>query len=218
MNSNTFQLILRGAHCPAVILSLASFSCLKPILLMAFNSVIQEENLSDQHEERLSVLCENAGGIVLDLALEWYRAGGLLYPRLNLEGCGADVLKAKELWFWNGPELTHTSGFGRFFEQDLRTTHHLDVVDLHVSIEQLLLSKVLQPLWFNEGWSAASSAVTDGATFEIVAWLSGTQTQLISVGERKRKCGKKKQQPQEGITVIPSKWCLWLLFELFSGF
>lgn len=124
--------------------------------------------------------------MVVVMVLQSYRAGGLLYPRVNLEGCGADVLKAKELRFGNSPELTHTSGFGRFFQQDLRTTHNLDVMDLHVSIEQLLFTKVLQPLWFDEGWSAARSAITDGPTFEIVAWLSGAQTQLISEKEKER--------------------------------
>lgn len=207
-----FQLMLRGSHYPAAI------TC---FFLITLNSVIQEENRGHQHKERLLVLCENAIGSAWGLVLEWYRAGGLLYPRLNLEGCGADVLKAKELRFRNGPELTHTSGLGRLFEQDLRTTHHLDVMDFHVPIEQVLLPKVLQPLWFNEGRSAASSAVTDGATFEIVARLSRTQAQLISVGRKTSKCAKKKWQTHaymKGITLIPSKWCLWRLYEQFSGF
>lgn len=153
---------------------------------------MQEENISDKQEERLLVVCDSAADSH-GYDMESYCAGRLLYPRVNLEGCGTDVLKAKELGFGNSPKLTHTSGFGRFFQHELRSTHHLDVMDLRVSIEQLFLTKVLQPLWFDEGWSAARSAITDGATFEIVAWLSGAQPQLISAGEKKkRKCRKKK--------------------------
>lgn len=140
--------------------------------------------MSDQRED-LFVLC-GMQLVAMVMVLDSYRAGGPLYPRVNLEGCGADVLKAKELRFGNSPELTHTSGLGRFFQHELGTTHHLDVMDLHVSIEQLLLAKVLQPLWFDDGWSAARSTIADGATFEIAAWLGGAQTQLISVGEKKR--------------------------------
>lgn len=140
-------------------------------------------------EERLLVLCD-----VVVMVLPSYRAGGLLNPRVDLESCGADVLKAKELGFGHGPELAHTSGFGRFFQQDLGTAHHLDVMDLHVSIEQLFLTKVLQPLRFDEGRSAARSAITDGPAFGIVAWLGGAQTQLISAGEKKESNRHKKQR------------------------
>lgn len=115
-----------------------------------------------------------------------YRAGCLLYPCLDPEGRGADVLKAEVLWFGDSPELTDSSGFGGIHKCDLRTPHHLDFIDLHIPVEQLLLTKVLQPLWFNEGWSAARSAVTDWAAFVRAARLTGAQTQLLSGREDNR--------------------------------
>lgn len=121
-----------------------------------------------------------------------YRAGCLLNPRLDPEGCSTDVFKAKELRFGHSPELTHTSGFGWFHQHDLRTPHHLSVMDLHVPIEKLLLTKVLQSLWFNKGGSAASGAITNGAAFEIVAGLSGAQTQLLSGREGREEIDKRK--------------------------
>lgn len=133
--------------------------------------------------------CENVRGCY---ALAVYRAGCLLYPRLDPKGCSADVFKAKELRFGHSPELTHTSGFGWLHQHDLRTPHHLSVMDLHVPIEKLLLTKVLQSLRFNEGGSAASCAITDGATFEIAAWLSGAQAQLLSGGEGREEIDKRK--------------------------
>lgn len=116
-----------------------------------------------------------------------YRAGCLLDPCLDPEGCSADVLKAEVLRSGDNPELADASGFGRFRKHDLRTPHHLSVVDPHVPIEELLLTKVLQSLWFNEGGSAACGPVTDGAAFEIGARLSGAQMQLLSGREDKRK-------------------------------
>lgn len=133
--------------------------------------------------------CENVRGCYVLLV---YRAGRLLYPCLDPEGCRTDVFKAKELRFGHSPELTHTSDFGWFHQHDLRTPHHLSVMDLHVPIEKLLLTKVLQSLWFNEGGSAARGAITDGATFEIVARLSGAQTQLLSGGESREEIDKRK--------------------------
>lgn len=111
-----------------------------------------------------------------------YRAGCLLYPCLDPEGRSADVLKAEVLDRRSGddPELAEASGFGGVHEHDLRPPHHLGVIYLHIPIEKLLLSKVLQPLWFNEGGSATCSAVTDGAAFVRAARLTGAQMQLLS--------------------------------------
>ena len=109
-----------------------------------------------------------------------YRAGCLLYPCLDPEGRGADVLKAEVLGFWDSPELADSSGFGGVHKCDLGKPHHLGFVDLHIPVEQLLLTKVLQPFWFDEGWSAARSAVTDWAAFVRAARLTGAQTQLLS--------------------------------------
>lgn len=67
-------------------------------------------------------------------AMLTYRAGRLLYPCLDPEGCSTDVLEAEELRFGDDPELTDASGFWRLHEHDLRTPHHLNVMDLHVPI------------------------------------------------------------------------------------
>lgn len=117
-----------------------------------------------------------------------YRAGCLLYPCLDPEGRGADVLKAEVLHGrpGDGPELAEASGFGGVHEHDLGTPHHLGVIDLHVPVDKILLAKVLQPLWFDEGGSAARSAVTDGAAFVRDARLTGAQMQLLSGKEDTR--------------------------------
>lgn len=116
-----------------------------------------------------------------------YRAGCLLDPCLDPEGCSADVLKAEILWSGDNPELTDTPGFGWLYKPDHRTSHHLCVMDLHVPIEKLLLTKVLQSLWFNEGGSTACCTITDGAAFKGAARLIGAQTQLFSGREDKKK-------------------------------
>lgn len=116
-----------------------------------------------------------------------YRAGCLLYPCLDPEGCSADVLKAEILRSGDNPEFTDASGFGWFYKPDHRTPHHLSVIDLHIPIEKLLLTKVLKSLWFNEGGSTAYSTVTDGAAFKGAAGLIGAQTQLFSGREDKKK-------------------------------
>lgn len=53
-------------------------------------------------------------------------------------------------------------------------------MDLHISIEEFFLTKVLQPLWFNEGGSAGYGAITDETSFVRAAGLTGAQTQLLS--------------------------------------
>lgn len=117
-----------------------------------------------------------------------YRAGRLLYLGLDPEGRGADVLKAEVLGWRSGddPELANAPGFGGLHEDDLRTPHHLGIVDLHIPIEKILLAKVLQPLWFDEGGSADCSAVTDRAAFVRTTRLTGAQTQLLSGKETGR--------------------------------
>lgn len=105
-----------------------------------------------------------------------YRAGRLLYPCLDPEGCCADVLKAEELWSLSGddPELADSSGFWRLHEHKLWALGHFGVVDLYVPVEELFLAKVLQTLGFNEGGSAACAAVTEG--LKGGSGVTGTQT------------------------------------------
>ena len=83
------------------------------------------------------------------------------------------------------PELADASGFWGLHEHDLRTPHHFVVINLHVPIDELLLTKVLQTLWFDEGEPAACGAVTDGA-FVGAARLTRAQTQLVSGEEDDR--------------------------------
>lgn len=84
------------------------------------------------------------------------------------------------------PELADTSGFWGLHEHDLSTPRHFGVINLHVPIDKLLLTKVLQTLWFDEGEPAARSAITHGATFVGAARLTGAQTQLVSGKEDNR--------------------------------
>lgn len=116
-----------------------------------------------------------------------YRAGCLLDPCLDPEGGGTDVLKAEVVGFGDNPELTEASGFGGVHKHDLRASHDLGFIHLHLPIDKVLLTKVLQALWFNEGGSAACSAVIEGATFVRAIGLTGAQTQLLSEKEDNRK-------------------------------
>ena len=58
-------------------------------------------------------------------------------------------------------------------------------MDLNVPVEKVLLTKVLQTLWFNEGGSAAHSAITEGAGFARATRLTGSQAQFLPERENK---------------------------------
>lgn len=116
-----------------------------------------------------------------------YRAGRLLDPCLDPERRRADVLKAQVLWLGRHPELTEASGLGGFHEPDLGDLRHRDVVDLHVPVEELLLTKVLQPVWLDEGGSAARRAVSDGVTHVGAVRLRRPQTQLLPARDSGRR-------------------------------
>lgn len=119
-----------------------------------------------------------------------YRAGGLLDPCLDSEGSGADVLKAEVLCrgFGVGPfaEFTDPSGLGGVHELNRSGPDHPGLMNLHVPVKKLLFTKVLQPLWFNEGGSAAHCAIADGASFIKVPWSTGAQMQLLSGQQENR--------------------------------
>ena len=117
-----------------------------------------------------------------------YRAGRLLDPWLDLERGCTDVLEAEVMDGRSGDDAEHadSSGFWWLLEFELRSHHLPGVFDLQIPIEKLLLTKVLQPLWFNEGESAACGAITDGATFVRGTGMTGAQTQLLSGWERER--------------------------------
>lgn len=108
-----------------------------------------------------------------------YRAGRLLDPALDPEGGGADVLKAQVLRSGHGPELADPPGLGGVHELDLGPPPHPGLEHPHVSVQQLLLPKVLEPLRLDEGRAAAGGSVTEGATFVGAAGGGRTQTQLL---------------------------------------
>lgn len=115
-----------------------------------------------------------------------YRAGRFLDSRLDPEGGSAYVFKAEILRFWCGPELTDSSGFGRFHQLDLRSFRHFYLVNLHVTVEKMFLAKILQSLWLNQGGSTSCRAVTDEAKWKRATRVMRAQLQLLSV--RRKAC------------------------------
>lgn len=123
----------------------------------------------------------------------WYRAGRLLYHRLDPEGRCTDVLEAEILDNRPGddPELAEASDFGGLHELELGIPKRLGATDPYVPVDEILLAKVLKSLWFNEGGSAARGAVADEAAFGRAAGLTGAQAQLIpGRGEFRQALGK----------------------------
>lgn len=72
---------------------------------------------------------------VYDLNMLLYRAGCLLDPCLDPEGRSADVLKAEVVKFGDSPELAEASGFGGVHKHDLRASHDLGFIHLHIPID-----------------------------------------------------------------------------------
>lgn len=110
-----------------------------------------------------------------------YRAGRFLDSHLDPEGSSAYVFKAEILRLRGGPELADSSGFGRFHQPDLCNFRHFHLVDLHVTVEKMFLTKILQSLWFDQGGSTSGHAVTDGAKGKRAPRVMRAQLQLLSV-------------------------------------